>query len=176
MPFSYNVWSLDATYSVGTVLYIDNCFNAFAPDGKYSNGIDVYTVSGGLGVISTITSCNPPATVTINWDVREVGSGAVRLIIKDSTNTIIVDQESQNTGPVNGSTTTANIPFSVQVTKTAGTEVAQYRICNDSNSTQVTSSFSISTTETYVVSPTPLTTSIFATYGDSNTPINCSVA
>jgi hypothetical protein len=114
--------------------------------------------------------------VTIYWNTSEVGSGNVRLIVKDSTSTIIIDQESQNTGPTNGFVTTSNTPFTVEVSRTAGTEVAQYRICNDSTSTEITHNYSVTTTDTYIVDPTPLSTTIFATYGNSNTPIECSVS
>ena len=125
---------------------------------------------------TTTTTTSAPSLVTIFWNTSEVGSGAVRLVITDSTSAVIVDEESQGSGPTNGSITTSNTPFTVAVSRAAGTEVAQYRICNDSNNTEVTHNYSVTSTDTYVVDPTPLTTTIFATYGNSNTPTNCSVA
>lgn len=124
---------------------------------------------------TTTTTTAAPTSVTIFWNTSEVGSGGVRLVIYDSTSTPIVDEESSGAGPTNGSVTTSNTPFTVAVSRIAGTEVAQYRICNDSNSTEITHNYNVTSEVTYVVDPTPLTTTIFATYGDSNTPINCSV-
>ena len=124
---------------------------------------------------TTTTTTSAPSSVTIFWNTSEVGSGGVRLVIYDSTSTPIVDEESSGAGPTNGSVTTSNTPFTVAVSRIAGTEVAQYRICNDSTSTEITHNYSVTSEVTYVVDPTPLTTTIFATYGDSNTPSNCSV-
>jgi hypothetical protein len=127
---------------------------------------------------TTSTTTTAPIVVTINWDVREQGSGHVSLVIKDSSNTTLLSQVSSNTGPINGtlSITEAQTPYSIIVSVDAGTEVAQWRVCNDTDSVEIAHNYSVSTTETYIVTPTPLTTSVFATYGDSNTPIVCSVA
>lgn len=126
---------------------------------------------------TTTTTTTAALTVTINWDVREQGSGGVSLVIKDSSNTTLLSQVSSNTGPINGtlSITEAQTPYSIIVSVDAGTEVAQWRVCNDTDSVEIAHNYSVSTTETYIVNPTPLTTSVFATYGDSNTPIVCAI-
>lgn len=180
----------------GTPLYHDECLTIPITASAYTDASQQYFKIGPYYVnfetngyvvrdiavcpeitTSTTTSTTTAApTVTINWDVREVGSGAVRLVIYDSTATPILDEESQGSGPLNGSITTSNTPFTVAVSRTAGTEVAQYRICNDSVGSEITHDYSVTSEVTYVVDPTPLTTSVFATYGDSNTPMNCSVA
>jgi hypothetical protein len=135
------------------------------------------TTTEGTTTTSTTTTTTTGQLVTVNWDVREVGSGAVRLVIKDSANVTKVDQESQNSGPVNGSFTLTEdkTPYSVTVTVTAGAEVAQYRICDITNSTQIIYNSSVPVTDTYTVNPTPLETSVYVTYGNSNTPTSCPV-
>ena len=144
---------------------------------------NVTIVDNGPCIPTTTTSTTTTTTtaapiVTINWDVREQGSGHVSLVIKDSSNTTLLSQVSSNTGPINGTLniTEAQTPYSITVSVDAGTEVAQWRVCNDTDSIEIAHNYSVSTTETYTVNPTPLTTSVFATYGDSNTPIVCSVA
>ena len=200
-----NYYAAVPTLANGVVLYQDNALSAVVPDNYYSDGVNSWLVTGGNGILTSQTSCTPtttttstttsttteapttttstttttttaaPTSVTIFWNTSEVGSGGVRLVIYDSTSTPIVDEESSGAGPTNGSVTTSNTPFTVAVSRIAGTEVAQYRICNDSNSTEITHNYNVTSEVTYVVDPTPLTTTIFATYGDSNTPINCSV-
>lgn len=127
--------------------------------------------------VITVSEKNPtPILVTINWNVSEVGSGAVRLVLKDASNVTLLDQESQ-ASPANGTLTISQsqTPYSIQVSRTAGTEFARWRLCNDTDSVEVTSSFSITGSETYIVSPTPLTTTVNATYGNVF-PLNCAVA
>lgn len=150
----------DANYYV----YIDTSYGPYAS--KASNQLIVKS------------NLQAEQLVTIYWDVREQGSGHVLLVIKDSSNTTILSQVSSNTGPINGvlTITQSQTPYSVTVSVDAGTEVAQYRICDLSNDTQITLNTYVPTTDTYTVSPTPLITSVYATYGDSNTPIACPVA
>ena len=64
MPDTYNVWSGDYIYSIGSELFLNSCLTEPAPDGKYSNGSDCYTVSGGAGVISAIAPCGGGTTTT----------------------------------------------------------------------------------------------------------------
>ena len=64
MPDTYSVWSGDYSYGIGSGLYLNSCLTEPAPDGKYSNGTDCYTVSGGLGVISAIEPCGGGTTTT----------------------------------------------------------------------------------------------------------------
>lgn len=183
--------ALGSTLTTGTIIYTDTALTTPAPNGFYSDGTNYWNTSAGAGNLQNQTSCAgttttttstttttttaAPTSVTIFWNTSEVGSGGVRLVIYDSTSTPIVDEESSGAGPTNGSVTTSNTPFTVAVSRIAGTEVAQYRICNDSTSTEITHNYSVTSEVTYVVDPTPLTTTIFATYGDSNTPLNCSV-
>lgn len=129
-------------------------------------------------VINVFEKSSPPTLVTIYWNLSEQGSGAARLIIKDSSNTVLVDQESQASTPKNGSVTISesNTPYTLEVSRTAGSEVAQWRVCNDTDSVEVTSSYSVTGTDTYTVSPTPLTTTVNVTYGNSNPPLACGVA
>jgi hypothetical protein len=128
--------------------------------------------------INAFLKSSPPTIVTIYWNLSEQGSGAARLVIKDSTNTVLLNEESQGSGAKNGSITISesNTPYTLEVTRTAGTEVAQWRLCNDSVGVEMTSSFSVTGTDTYTVNPTPLTTTINVTYGNSNTPLACGVA
>lgn len=159
-----------------------NVYTGYAPfANKASNQLvvkdDLITTTTTTTTTSTTTTTttSAPSTVTINWDVRKVGSGAVRLVIYDSTATIILDEESQGSGIINGSITTSNTPFTVAVSRAAGTEVAQFRICNVSVGAEITHNYNVTSEVTYVVDPTPLTTSVFATYGDSNTPVVCPI-
>jgi len=117
----------------------------------------------------------PSQAVRVDWDVRETGSGAVQLIIKDNTNIELVNEESQGSGPINGTIYIEDnkLPYTVTVTRTAGTEDAKYRICNNTVGVELTYNNSVTSTDTYTVTPTPLWTSIFATY--ASTPINCPV-
>ena len=71
------------------------------------------------------------------------------MIIKDNTNTQLVNQESQGTGPINGTIyiPQSKTPYTVTVTVTAGTEVAQYRICNISTLSEITLNTNVTTTD-----------------------------
>ena len=126
---------------------------------------------------TTTTTTTTELQVQVDWGVDEQGSGAVQLIIKDNTNTELVNQESQGTGPITGTIyiPQSKTPYTVTVTVTAGAEVAQYRICNVTNSTEIVYDSSVPTSDTYTVSPTPLHSSVYATYGNSNVPPACPV-
>jgi hypothetical protein len=115
--------------------------------------------------------------VRIDWTVSEEGSGAVQLIIKNNANVEVVNQESQGIEPINGTVyiNVSQTPYTVVVNVTAGAEVAQYRICDTNNGTEIVYNSSVSTTSTYVVNPTPSWSTIYATYGNTNTPISCPV-
>jgi hypothetical protein len=197
---SMTVYSNSSTFGVGTILYSDiygqytvgcSIYTSGTPYLIYNNNYITFETDGYT--VRSITTCDVPTTtttstttstttagptsVTIFWDVRKQGSGGVSLVIKDSSNTTLLSQVSSNAGPINGSLsiTEAQTPYSITVSVDAGAEVAQWRVCNDSVGVEIAHNYSVSTTETYTVSFTPLTTSVFATYGDSNTPINCSV-
>ncbi len=199
------VESTTLTLGLGTFLYVaGSCLLTPIASGYYSDSLDCYQVDSNGEIIAvstcavsttsttstisttTSTTTEAPTTTTttttellvrIDWDVRETGSGAVQLIIKDNTNTELVNQESQGSGPINGTVyiSQSQTPYSVTVSVTAGAEVAQYRICNVTGTTEITLNTNVVTTDTYVVNPTPLHTAVYATYGDTNTPTACPV-
>jgi hypothetical protein len=135
------------------------------------------TTTSTTGTPTTTTTTTTELQVQVDWGVDEQGSGAVQLIIKDNTNTELVNQESQGTGPITGTIyiPQSKTPYTATITVTAGTEVAQYRICNVTNSTEITYNSSVPTSDTYTVNPTPLHSSVYATYGNSNVPPACPV-
>lgn len=59
-----NVFSSCNPILVGCVLYTDAGLTIPAADGKYSDGVNVFTVSGGSGIISSSTSCSSVTTST----------------------------------------------------------------------------------------------------------------
>jgi len=65
----------------GCTLYLDSAFTTFAPNGFYSNGIQIYQVTGGAGVVTSVTNC--PITTTANpcpGDCCFVGNTMISLI------------------------------------------------------------------------------------------------
>jgi hypothetical protein len=164
-PVTQTVCTECTTIDVGCYMYIGNTENP-APDGYYSNGIDCYTVSGGAGYVTAVD-----LKVRIDWDVREgTGSGAIELIIKNVDGLPVVTQES-GAFPVNGTVyiPQSKTPYFITVNVLAGTDVGGYRICNISNGTQIELNTAVLVTSTYTVNPTPLWSSVYATYNDMPT-------
>lgn len=64
MPTSTTYYTTCSPIIVGCTLYINPGFTTFAPNGYYSNGVNVFQVTGGAGVVSNITNC--PITTTVN--------------------------------------------------------------------------------------------------------------
>ena len=59
-----NVFPSSSPITVGVFLYLDSGLTTPAPNGKYSNGTDVFTVSGGLGEVTTAELCSSFTTTT----------------------------------------------------------------------------------------------------------------
>ena len=53
-----------STLTLGCFLYQDAGLTTPVSNGEYSNGTDVFTVSGGAGEITASALCNPPTTTT----------------------------------------------------------------------------------------------------------------
>jgi hypothetical protein len=52
------------TLTVGTVLRNGDCTGSGASNGYYAYAGNCYTVTGGAGVVASVTSCPPPTTTT----------------------------------------------------------------------------------------------------------------
>jgi hypothetical protein len=180
-----------STLSNDTTIY-SNYNDTLAPNGYYSNGVDYWIVAASAGVLNSQTSCTPTTTTTttstttttttqdqvrIDWTVSEEGSGAVQLIIKNSANIEVVNQQSEGVTPINGTVyiNQSQTPYTVVVSVASGAEVAQYRICDNTNLTEIVYNNNVPVTSTYVVNPTPLWSTVYATYGNTNTPVSCPV-
>ena len=59
-----NVFSSCPTITVGCFLYTDSGLTTPAPNGQYSDGVDVFTVSGGAGEITSSATCSSFTTTT----------------------------------------------------------------------------------------------------------------
>lgn len=59
-----NVFSSCVTITVGCFLYTDAGLTNPAPNGLYSDGVNVFTVSGGLGQVTAVASCGSFTTTT----------------------------------------------------------------------------------------------------------------
>jgi hypothetical protein len=131
-------------------------------------------VSGGA--CSSATDINCRTSVRIDWDVREVGSGAVNLVIKNSDGLQVLNQDSSGAGPINGTIYLKQnkTPYTVSVTRT-GAEVAQFRICNVSSTSEITLDTNVTSTTDYTLTYTPMWSAVYATYGNSNTPVVCPI-
>lgn len=178
------------TQSITSLLSTDNsdgtttAYMCVKQGGSYATpvcvqgGVEVvcspYSWTAG-GACSSATDINCRTSVRIDWDVREQGSGAVQLIIKNSDNVQVLNEESQGTGPINGTIYLKQnkTPYTVSVTRSAGTEVAQFRVCNVSSYSEITLDTNVTGTTDYTLSQTPMHSAVYATYGNTNTPTVC---
>ena len=53
-----------ATVGIGCVIFLDSGIPTYAADGYYSDGLNVYTISGGFGSITAIGACYTTTTTT----------------------------------------------------------------------------------------------------------------
>jgi hypothetical protein len=131
---------------------------------------------------TTTTTATPVTSANVSWNVSGSIAGG-RLIIRNVGGTTLVDQSSTNGGTFSGNITISdtNLPYSVTGSWTGGTNtdnVVKYRICMSGSTTQIAFEENINTTipsKYTLVSPTPVSSSVFLTSGVTLTPPTCSV-
>lgn len=149
-----------------------NLNTSYAPlAAKSSNQLVVKSnLISGSGTTTTTTTSS---TASIDWSIsRAVGGGAATLVIKDVFNNVLLNVTS--TATLQSGTLTPSytvLPYTATVT-VAGSAGANWNVCDITNSIQLHSAFVADTgTDSYTVSPTPLSTSVSVVYG--GTPPAC---
>lgn len=85
MPTPSTYYTPCSPIIVGCTLYLNSTFTTYAPNGYYSDGINVYFVSGNTGSVVEVTNCPPSAPC--EGDCCFVG-GTIILLADSSTKRI----------------------------------------------------------------------------------------
>jgi len=140
------------------------------------------TTTTTTSTTTSTTTAAPLTSVNVRWTVSGSLAGGL-LVIRDLSGNLLLSQNASAGTEVTGQLTilNANKPYSVTGSWTGGSNtgnVVKYRICTIDSITPITFQENINTTTpsiSYLVDPTPVSSSVFLTSGVNLTPPICSV-
>jgi hypothetical protein len=125
---------------------------------------------------TTTTTTAAPSSISMNWSLSAKNGGSGILSVLNASNVEIFSQETAASATFGTFTTAAsNAPLTVKMSWSAGSSnIVRYRICDDSG--QIYYGPDIDNTlgsDSYALSPTPLSFSVFGSSGVSTYPPIC---
>jgi len=127
-----NVFSSCSPIIVGCYLYTDSGLTIPAPDGEYSDGTDVYTVTGGLGEITSTSLCDSYSTTTTTSTTTILGCNPVTAI--NVSGTIILGEPSLDVTVFVQNPVATDTLFNVTVVSDYGTNSVSVTILSGNTS------------------------------------------
>lgn len=155
-----NVFSSCSPVILGCFLYTDSGLTTPAPDGVYSDGLDVFTVSGGAGEITASALCSNFTTSTTT--TTTTAAPILACLGYDASSALLACQDFGNCGTTtttSTTTTTTTVAFESFSVRTENA-VVPTDICTNSTITVYAASGSIFTSATKLYSDSALTTSL----------------
>lgn len=124
-----------STITTGCFLYTDAGLTTPAGNGKYSNGINCYTVTGGAGEVTSTVPCQPVAEITVYGLNNGAGSIIFRADVTAGTTLNNLTFDGEVTRYSNGGCITQSgteCPFTGLVLVAGDTSEATGALCSSS--------------------------------------------